>query len=140
MARFPDIMGIPGTAALCALPSVLNSNIRTLAVEGPLAPDTADAGAWLSAELLGQGIADGGWRAVDAPRLLVRPMDIPDHCAGALLLLAEEDIPADRRHLADVYAASLGVWLRNVSLQDSLRRHQSTLEQQVADRTAELTP
>jgi CheY-like chemotaxis protein len=139
VARFPDIMGIPGTAALCVLPSVLDSNILILAVEGPLAPDAADTGAWLSAELLGQGIADGGWSDVDAPRVLVRPMDIPDHGAGALLLLAEEDIPADRRHLADVYAASLGVWLRNVSLQDSLRRHQSTLEQQVADRTAELT-
>jgi serine phosphatase RsbU (regulator of sigma subunit)/CheY-like chemotaxis protein len=139
VARFPDIIGIPGTAALCVLPSVLGSHIRTLAVEGPLTPDAADPEAWLPADLLGQGIADGGWRALDAPRVLVRPMDIPDHGVGALLLLAEEDIPADRRHLADIYAASLGVWLRNVSLQDSLRRHQSTLEQQVADRTAELT-
>lgn len=140
VAKFPDIMGIPGTAVLCGIPEDTGAGIRALAAQGPaVLPEVANPVLLLPADLTAEGVTSSGWAAINEPRLLVRPLEIPNHRAGALFLVAEEEIPADRRHLADIYAASLGVWLRNVSLQESLRAYQRTLEQQVAHRTAELT-
>lgn len=137
VSRLPDILGIAGTALLYAMPDRPGAEIQVIVAEGPL----ARRGVTDPTALLGQAGAaiDRNWSPIDGQKLLLRPLDIPNYRAGALVVIAEDEIPADRVGLVDIYASSLAVGLRNVSLQESLRAYQASLEQQVLDRTADLT-